>query len=52
VNDVLTLGMPGVDFADKGIVLRARRPTPRGVKYGVFINTVIDFRRRPHGPRW
>jgi len=49
VNDVLMppLGMVlgGVDFADKAIVLRAATETDPGVavKYGVFVNTVIDF---------
>lgn len=49
VNDVLMppLGMAlgGVDFADKAIVLRAATQTDPGVavKYGVFINTLIDF---------
>ena len=49
VNDVLMppLGMAlgGVDFSDKAIVLRAATETDPGVavKYGVFINTVIDF---------
>lgn len=49
VNDVLMppLGMAlgGVDFADKAIVLRAATATDPGVaiKYGVFINSVIDF---------
>jgi len=49
VNDVLMppLGMllGGVDFADKAIVLRAATATDPGVamKYGVFINSVIDF---------
>jgi large conductance mechanosensitive channel len=49
VNDVLMppLGMAlgGVDFSNKAIVLRAATQTDPGVaiKYGVFINTVIDF---------
>jgi large conductance mechanosensitive channel len=49
VNDVLMppLGMAlgGVDFADKAIVLRAATATDPGVaiKYGVFVNSVIDF---------
>jgi large conductance mechanosensitive channel len=49
VNDVLMppLGMVlgGVDFSDKAIVLRAATATDPGVaiKYGVFINTMIDF---------
>ena len=49
VNNVLMppLGMAlgGVDFSDKAIVLRAATQTDPGVavKYGVFINTVIDF---------
>jgi large conductance mechanosensitive channel len=49
VNDVLMppLGMllGGVDFADKAIVLRAATATDPGVaiKYGLLINTVIDF---------
>jgi large conductance mechanosensitive channel len=49
VNDVLMppvgLALGGVDFSDKAIVLRAATQTDPGVaiKYGVFINTVIDF---------
>jgi large conductance mechanosensitive channel len=49
VNDVLMppLGMllGGVDFADKAIVLRAATATDPGVaiKYGLLINTLIDF---------
>jgi large conductance mechanosensitive channel len=49
VNDVLMppLGMAlgGVDFSDKAVVLRAATQTDPGVaiKYGVFVNTVIDF---------
>jgi large conductance mechanosensitive channel len=49
VNDVLMpplgLALGGVDFADKAIVLRAATQTDPGVaiKYGVFINSVIDF---------
>lgn len=49
VNDVLMppLGMllGGVDFSEKAIVLRAASETDPGVaiKYGVFVNTVIDF---------
>ena len=49
VNDVLMppLGMllGGVDFSDKAIVLRAASGTDPGVaiKYGVFVNTVIEF---------
>jgi large conductance mechanosensitive channel len=49
VNDVMMppLGMVlgGVDFSDKAMVLRAAAGTDPGiaVKYGVFINSVIDF---------
>ena len=49
VNDVLMpplgLALGGVDFSDKAIVLRAATETVPGVaiKYGVLINTVIDF---------
>jgi large conductance mechanosensitive channel len=49
VNDVLMppLGMAlgGVDFSDKAVVLRAATQTDPGVaiKYGVFVNSVIDF---------
>jgi large conductance mechanosensitive channel len=49
VNDVvmppLGLLLGGVDFSDKAIVLRAATATDPGVaiKYGVFINTMIDF---------
>ena len=41
----LGLALGGVDFSDKAIVLRAATETDPGVaiKYGVFINTVIDF---------
>jgi large conductance mechanosensitive channel len=49
VNDVMMppLGMMlgGVDFSDKAVVLRAAEGTDPGVmvKYGVFVNTLIDF---------
>jgi large conductance mechanosensitive channel len=49
VNDVMMppLGMMlgGVDFSDKAIVLRAASGADPGiaVKYGIFINTLIDF---------
>jgi large conductance mechanosensitive channel len=49
VNDVMMppLGMllGGVDFSDKAIVLRAASGADPGVaiKYGVFVNTVIEF---------
>jgi large conductance mechanosensitive channel len=49
VNDVMMppLGMllGGVDFSDKAIVLKAATETAPGVaiKYGTFINTLIDF---------
>src|SRR5262245_44965131 len=49
VNDVMMppLGMMlgGVDFSDKSVVLRAAAGADPGVtvKYGVFINTLIDF---------
>ena len=49
VNDVMMppLGMllGGVDFSDKAIVLRAAAGTDPGVavKYGVFINALLDF---------
>jgi large conductance mechanosensitive channel len=49
VNDVLMppLGMllGGVDFSNKAVVLRAATETDPGVavKYGVFINTLLDF---------
>lgn len=49
VNDVMMppLGMMlgGVDFSDKTVVLRAPAGTDPGVmvKYGVFINTLLDF---------
>ena len=49
VNDVMMppLGMllGGVDFSDKAVVLRAAEGTDPGVmvKYGIFVNTIIDF---------
>ena len=49
VNDVMMppLGMAlgGVDFSDKSVVLRAAAGTDPGValKYGIFVNTLIDF---------
>jgi large conductance mechanosensitive channel len=49
VNDVMMppLGMMlgGVDFSDKAVVLRAAEGTDPGVmvKYGVFVNALIDF---------
>jgi large conductance mechanosensitive channel len=49
VNDVMMppLGMMlgGVDFSDKAIVLRAASGADPGiaVKYGIFVNTLIDF---------
>ena len=49
VNGVVMppLGMVlgGVDFSDKAIVLRAATEADPGVaiKYGLFVNTVIDF---------
>ena len=49
VNDVMMppLGMMlgGVDFSDKAIVLRAAAGADPGiaVKYGIFVNTLIDF---------
>jgi large conductance mechanosensitive channel len=49
VNDVMMppLGMllGGVDFSDKAVVLRAPAGTDPGVlvKYGIFINTLLDF---------
>jgi large conductance mechanosensitive channel len=49
VNDVMMppLGMMlgGVDFSDKSVVLRAAEGTDPGVmvKYGIFVNTLIDF---------
>jgi large conductance mechanosensitive channel len=49
VNDVMMppLGMMlgGVDFSDKAVVLRAAEGTDPGVmvKYGIFVNTLIDF---------
>jgi large conductance mechanosensitive channel len=49
VNDVMMppLGMllGGVDFSKKAIVLRAATETDPGVaiRYGLFVNTVIDF---------
>jgi large conductance mechanosensitive channel len=49
VNDVMMppLGMllGGVDFSDKAVVLRAAEGAVPGVavKYGIFVNTIIDF---------
>jgi large conductance mechanosensitive channel len=49
VNDVMMppIGMllGGVDFSDRAVTLRDATPQVPGVvvKYGVFINTVIDF---------
>ena len=49
VNDVMMppLGMMlgGVDFSDKAVVLRAAAGADPGVtvKYGIFVNTIIDF---------
>jgi large conductance mechanosensitive channel len=49
VNDVMMppLGMMlgGVDFSDKAVVLLAAEGTNPGVmvKYGIFINAIIDF---------
>jgi large conductance mechanosensitive channel len=49
VNDVMMppIGMllGGVDFSDRAVTLRAATPEVPAVlvKYGVFINTVIDF---------
>jgi large conductance mechanosensitive channel len=49
VNDVmmppLGLVFGGVDFSKQAIVLRAATATDPGVaiKYGLFVNTVIDF---------
>jgi large conductance mechanosensitive channel len=49
VNDVMMppLGMAlgGVDFSNKAVVLRAAEGADPGVmmKYGIFINAVIDF---------
>ena len=49
VNDVMMppIGMllGGVDFSDRAVTLRDATPTTPAVmmKYGVFINTVIDF---------
>ena len=49
VNDVMMppIGMlvGGVDFSDRAVTLRAVSPEAPAVvvKYGVFINTVIDF---------
>jgi large conductance mechanosensitive channel len=49
VNDVimppLGLVLGGVDFSDKAVVLKQAAGTAPAVtlKYGIFINTVIDF---------
>jgi large conductance mechanosensitive channel len=49
VNDVMMppIGMlvGGIDFSDRAVTLRDATPTTPAVmvKYGVFINTIIDF---------